>query len=39
MKFYSSSSENNYLIEILIIIKLKMNNGIILFSVDNYQYK
>ena len=38
MKSYVPSSENNCLIEILRIIKHKMNNGIIVFSVDNYKY-
>ena len=38
MKTYDPSSEKNYLTEIFKIIKNKMNNGIIVFSVDNYQH-
>jgi len=32
------SKEKNYLTEIFRIIKNKMNNGIIVFSIDNYQH-
>ena len=35
---YAPSSEKTYLTEIFKIIKNKMNNGIIVFSVDNYQH-
>ena len=35
---YEPSKEKNYLEEILKILKNKMNNGIIVFSVDNYQH-
>ena len=38
MEAYDPSSEKNYLTEIFKIIKNKMNNGIIVFSVDNYQH-
>ena len=38
MESYDPSSEKNYLTEIFKIIKNKMNNGIIVFSVDNYQH-
>ena len=38
METYNPSSEKNYLTEIFRIIKNKMNNGIIVFSVDNYQH-
>ena len=38
METYDPSSEKNYLTEIFKIIKNKMNNGIIVFSVDNYQH-
>ena len=35
---YDPSKEKNYLTEIFRIIKNKMNNGIIVFSIDNYQH-
>jgi len=38
MKTYKVESEKNYLTEIFKIIKSKMKNGIIVFSVDNYQH-
>ena len=38
MQVYDPNSEKNYLTEIFKIIKNKMNNGIIVFSVDNYQH-
>ena len=38
MKTYKAESEHNYLTEIFKIIKNKMKNGIIVFSVDNYQH-
>ena len=38
MKIYDPSKEKNYLTEIFRILKNKMNNGIIVFSVDNYQH-
>lgn len=38
MMVYDPSKEKNYLTEIFKIIKNKMNNGIIVFSVDNYQH-
>ena len=38
MEKYSPSSEKTYLTEIFKIIKNKMTNGIIVFSVDNYQH-
>ena len=38
MKTYNAESEHNYLTEIFKIIKNKMKNGIIVFSVDNYQH-
>ena len=38
MKSYNPENEKNYLTEIFKIIKNKMNNGIILFSIDNYQH-
>ena len=34
---YNPENEQNYLTEIFKIIKNKMNNGIIVFSLDNYQ--
>jgi len=34
---YNPENEQNYLTEIFKIIKNKMNNGIIVFSMDNYQ--
>jgi len=34
---YNPEEEQNYLTEIFKIIKNKMNNGIIVFSMDNYQ--
>ena len=37
MKDYNPSDEKNYLTEIFKIIKNYINNGIILFSIDNYQ--
>lgn len=38
MKTYKAENEQNYLTEIFKIIKNKMKNGIIVFSVDNYQH-
>ena len=38
MTTYDPSKEKNYLTEIFKILKNKMNNGIIVFSVDNYQH-
>ena len=38
MKTYKAESEQNYLTEIFKIIKNKMKNGIIVFSIDNYQH-
>ena len=38
MLTYDPNSEKNYLTEIFKIIRKKMNNGIIVFSVDNYQH-
>jgi hypothetical protein len=38
MENYDPSKEKNYLTEIFRIIKNKMNNGIIVFSIDNYQH-
>ena len=37
MKSYRPEGEKTYLTEIYKIIKNKINNGIILFSIDNYQ--
>ena len=38
MATYNPNQEKSYLTEIFKIIKNKMNNGIIVFSVDNYQH-
>ena len=38
MKNYNPENEQNYLTEIFKIIKNKVNNGIILFNIDNYQH-
>ena len=38
MTTYNPDDEKNYLTEIFKIIKNKMNNGIIVFSIDNYQH-
>ena len=38
MAIYNPNQEKSYLTEIFKIIKNKMNNGIIVFSVDNYQH-
>ena len=38
MENYDPSKEKNYLTEIFRIIKNKMNNGIIVFSIDNYEH-
>ena len=38
MKVYDPTKEKNYLTEIFKILKNKMSNGIIVFSVDNYQH-
>ena len=38
MMYYDPKSEKNYLTEIFTIIKDKINNGIIVFSVDNFEH-
>jgi len=38
MKTYNPDEEKSYLTEIFKIIKNKMNNGIFVFSVENYQH-
>ena len=38
MLTYDPNSEKNYYTEIFKIIRKKMNNGIIVLSIDNYQY-
>ena len=38
MKTYNPEEEKSYLTEIFKIIKNKMNNGIFVFSVENYQH-
>ena len=38
MENYNPLKEKSYLTEIFRIIKNKMNNGIIVFSIDNYQH-
>lgn len=38
MEKFDPSKEKSYLTEIFRIIRKKMNNGIIVFSVDNYQH-